>query len=981
MASMTSRKTFLCLGLFVAITAAVGACASPAVVECGNTGVLCPSGTHCAAAQGICLPDTNTCGDAHLDPGEVCDDGNTLDGDGCSRDCLSDETCGNGITDLSRHEVCDDKNNVDGDGCSHDCLSLETCGNGIVDKGEACDDGNNRDGDGCSHDCLSNERCGNGITDDAVGEVCDPPVPGSCGPDCKSLLQCGNGIIDRGEECDDGQTNNGPDKDCRADCVLNRCGDGFANTHGVLNHEDCDGAIPALANIRTAVPTETAECNSDCTAAACGDGKVNHSFIPRGASGPEQCDNAGSNHDDADCTLHCQLSVCGDRLTNLRGPLHVEACDFGNPSTDPSCTNACASSTCGDGIVQPGRGEECDLGTGVNADNGACTLMCKLAKCGDGKVELHVEECDTNDVGGVHCSDTCHLQTCGNGIIDPGEECDNGTTGTIHNDDHADCRSDCIINRCGDGYQNTIGTHHEACDAAPQVAHGNPTVTPTESAACNINCTAPACGDGIVNHLFIPLTLGATPVPGPGPEQCDDGARVDGDSCSSDCRLERCGNNVIDPGEECDGAPVGGKTCSANCKLQTCGNAILDPGEECDNGIAGNGNDKDCRTDCVINRCGDGFPNLHGVHNVEACDGGPLAGLGIRTAIPTDKPNCNSNCTEPSCGDGIVNNQFPVPPAMLTEQCDPPGPGCSAICRLQTCGNGVVDGNEQCDDGNPNDGDACEKDCTLPRCGNGITDAGEECDDGNSINTDGCTNACQNAGCGDGFVEAGVEDCDDPTHATSCVYIATQTACHVCDPLTCQDAIGTAHFCGDGHRDAPFEACDDGNATCGSCSPNCGTVTLASARGFIFAAAGEDLVAQTMTSPPNDTFQLSDGFSSRTFEFSTGTVTAPNIKIAFAPADTNATMATKIAGAINASTLQINASATLGIVTLDNTRLSSLGNGTVVSPRLTESVATANFAVLEMTGGAGGNCNVGTACASNEDCASHTCNTTTHLCQ
>src|SRR3954470_20947009 len=133
---MTSRSTNLCLSLCLAVvTVMVGACANPAVIECGNTGVLCPAGTHCAAAQGICLPDTNTCGNAHLDPGEICDDGNTLDGDGCSRDCLSDETCGNNITDLAKHEVCDDKNNVDGDGCSHDCLSLETCGNGITDKG------------------------------------------------------------------------------------------------------------------------------------------------------------------------------------------------------------------------------------------------------------------------------------------------------------------------------------------------------------------------------------------------------------------------------------------------------------------------------------------------------------------------------------------------------------------------------------------------------------------------------------------------------------------------------------------------------------------------------------------------------------------------------------------------------------------------------------------------------------------------------
>ena len=92
-----------CLGVV-----GLSGCATPAVEDCGATGVLCPSGTHCAAAQGICLPDTNTCGDAHKDPGEACDDGNTNDGDGCSADCKSDETCGNGTLDSKVGEVCDD---------------------------------------------------------------------------------------------------------------------------------------------------------------------------------------------------------------------------------------------------------------------------------------------------------------------------------------------------------------------------------------------------------------------------------------------------------------------------------------------------------------------------------------------------------------------------------------------------------------------------------------------------------------------------------------------------------------------------------------------------------------------------------------------------------------------------------------------------------------------------------------------------------
>src|SRR6188474_1093282 len=122
MACPTRLLSFVLAG---AIAAAIGACASPAVQECGATGVLCPAGTHCAAAQGICLPDNNTCGNVMPDPGEECDDGNIVDGDGCSHECKREE-CGNGIPDPG--EVCDDgpaawgadgkpKN---GDGCSAD---------------------------------------------------------------------------------------------------------------------------------------------------------------------------------------------------------------------------------------------------------------------------------------------------------------------------------------------------------------------------------------------------------------------------------------------------------------------------------------------------------------------------------------------------------------------------------------------------------------------------------------------------------------------------------------------------------------------------------------------------------------------------------------------------------------------------------------------------------------------------------------------
>ncbi len=58
--------------------------------------------------------------------------------------------CGDGV--VEGDELCDDGNTVDGDGCSADCQLL--CGNGVVDDGEACDDGNLIGADGCEVDCT-----------------------------------------------------------------------------------------------------------------------------------------------------------------------------------------------------------------------------------------------------------------------------------------------------------------------------------------------------------------------------------------------------------------------------------------------------------------------------------------------------------------------------------------------------------------------------------------------------------------------------------------------------------------------------------------------------------------------------------------------------------------------------------------------------------------------------------------------------------
>lgn len=73
---------------------------------------------------------TVVCGDGVKSAGEACDDGNLLNGDGCSSTCtLQPCSCGNSITQNyvnsygSCYETCDDGNAVSGDGCNKYCTS------------------------------------------------------------------------------------------------------------------------------------------------------------------------------------------------------------------------------------------------------------------------------------------------------------------------------------------------------------------------------------------------------------------------------------------------------------------------------------------------------------------------------------------------------------------------------------------------------------------------------------------------------------------------------------------------------------------------------------------------------------------------------------------------------------------------------------------------------------------------------------------
>src|SRR5262249_51290885 len=96
-----------------------------------------PAGTPCATGGGqgsgvLNFPPTDTsstsstttttlpfiCGNGIIDPGEQCDDGNTVSGDGCSNVCTIEA------------------------GWMSMCVVVPVCGDGLLRGGETCDDGN-----------------------------------------------------------------------------------------------------------------------------------------------------------------------------------------------------------------------------------------------------------------------------------------------------------------------------------------------------------------------------------------------------------------------------------------------------------------------------------------------------------------------------------------------------------------------------------------------------------------------------------------------------------------------------------------------------------------------------------------------------------------------------------------------------------------------------------------------------------------------
>ena len=371
------------------------------------------TGKTCEADSGACDDGGSNaqCGDRVRSQGELCDDGNRLDEDGCSADCTTvedgwscppvgpcvlGEECGDGR--LGSAEDCDDGNDLADDGCSDECL-LESgwrcptlgeacvaagCGDRIRVDDETCDDGNMNDDDGCSADCQVEA----GWVCVGAGDMC-------------IAQQCGDGILAGDEACDDSNTDDGDG--CASDC-----GSVEPNFICYASGQPCESTV--LCGDRRVGPTE--QCDDGNTSA--GDG----------------CDDLCMRETGWACAVPgaaCRAEMCGDGFA-----VDLEGCDDMNTADGDGCSSTC----------EVEDGWACPIGA-----------SCFQTTCGDGMQE-GTEQCDDGNLRPFDgCSENCTndpvcaagtcTPICGDGVILPGptqEPCDDGNT-----NDGDGCSATCLI--------------------------------------------------------------------------------------------------------------------------------------------------------------------------------------------------------------------------------------------------------------------------------------------------------------------------------------------------------------------------------------------------------------------------------------------------------------------------------------------------------------------------------------------------------
>jgi fibro-slime domain-containing protein len=561
-------------------------CSATCQVE---TGWICP------VADQPCIID---CGDGILTGLEQCDPPNP--GMGCSAACqfepgwgcappaapmpdagppppsvCAKTVCGNGKKE--GNEACDDGNVIDGDGCSATCTlepdcstgkCLSKCGDAILLAPEACDDGNTNDGDGCSSTCMLE-----------AGFTCTTQT--TTIPAQLNLAVTFRDFISK-------PINGGVRHE---DFESNVYGMADTSTPGLaLPQLDTEGK-PVLAGpcsqIQPATYTNAAICPWQEQMSTQAKFAQWYRDTP-GVNIPLHtsllmAQQPGGSYVFDSAAMGAQFGLFpldGKGWTvSMPKPLETTAIADDNLPHDFGFTTEIRyyfqyrggevlNFTGDDDVwVYVNRNLGLDLGGLHEVQAMTLTVDAQATALGITKgglyeiVLFHAERHTTSSnfkltmTGFAPTSSACH-STCGDGIVAGMEQCDPGMTDGGAGGGYNGCTADCKRGPfCGDGKVNGP----EKCDDGVNMTIYSPTPNTT---ACGPGCMPPGyCGDGKLDALY--------------GEQCDKGAANNDttyDGCTTKCQLgPRCGDGIVQAadGEQCDdGNTVSNDGCDNNCKSE-----------------------------------------------------------------------------------------------------------------------------------------------------------------------------------------------------------------------------------------------------------------------------------------------------------------------------------------------------------------------------------------------------------------------------